>query len=144
MAGLDVLTQDIPTSIMSKTMIIIQPMKRMIQVLVRTIVLIKKENKNSLDQVLEVISENDSVVLRFWAPWCAPCRMMEQIVRRSTEGTNIKVVDVNVDEHIDVAEYFDVMSIPHIKGFKKGAEVVDVIGYTPEKVFKQRLIDKIR
>ena len=96
-----------------------------------------------LDEVLDVINSNEKVIVRFWATWCAPCKMMEPIVKRVVEGTDIKLVSVNVDEQIDVAEYFDVMSIPHFKAFKDGAEVADLIGYRPEKIFKEQFVSKL-
>ncbi len=77
----------------------------------------------------EVIRAEKPVLLDFWAPWCGPCRMVGPIVDEiAAERDDIKVVKVNVDEEMDLAKKFRVMSIPMLAVFKDGKLVSRAVG----------------
>ena len=69
----------------------------------------------------EVMKSNKPVLIDFYADWCGPCKIigptMEQI---SVERPDIKVVKINVDEEGELAQAFNVMSIPTIVVMKEG------------------------
>ncbi|MBN2719233.1 MAG: thioredoxin [Deltaproteobacteria bacterium] len=83
------------------------------------------------------------VLVDFWAPWCAPCRMvgpvLEQIAKEY-EG-RAKVVKVNVDEEQRVAGTLGVRSIPTIALFQNGKVRDTLIGARPKEDF-QSLLDR--
>ena len=57
----------------------------------------------------------------FWAPWCGPCKMVKPIVEEiAGERDDIKVGLINVDEQMELAKQFRVMSIPTLMIFKNG------------------------
>ena len=61
----------------------------------------------------EVMNSDKKVLLDFWAPWCAPCRMVVPLVEQiAEERPDIKVGKINVDEQMELASQFGVMSIP--------------------------------
>ena len=75
-----------------------------------------------------------SVVVDFWAVWCGPCRIMAPIideVARELKG-KVKFGKVNVDEEGELAERFEVMSIPTLIFFKKGRQVERITGAIEE------------
>ena len=77
------------------------------------------------------ISEVDKpVIVDFWAPWCAPCRMMGPVIEQlATEyDGKAKVGKVNVDEETGLAQQFQVMSIPTIVLMKNGKVINQLIG----------------
>lgn len=74
----------------------------------------------------------------FHAEWCAPCRMMEPLVDK-LQDDGIKVVRVNVDENTELAEYFQVMSVPTFVGMKNGKEVSRKTGAMPEAELRKLL-----
>jgi putative thioredoxin len=71
-------------------------------------------------------SKEVPVVVDLWAPWCQPCKALGPILEKvvnSTEG-KIDLVKINIDENPQVAQSFQVQSIPAVFGIKDG-EVVD-------------------
>ena len=78
--------------------------------------IITKENFNS------VIDESTKPVLvDFWASWCGPCQRFSSTLEEfSDSNNNVLVGKVNVDEQMELAEQFEVMSIPTLALFKDG------------------------
>ncbi|MBP5451909.1 MAG: thioredoxin [Treponema sp.] len=70
----------------------------------------------------EVLKSELPVVVDFWATWCGPCQIMGPIVEELSEELEgkVKFCKVNVDENSELAESYDVMSIPNFKLFKNG------------------------
>ena len=78
----------------------------------------------------EVLESEKPVLVDFWAPWCAPCRMLAPTVEAIAEqySDNAGVVKLNVDENPSTAEAFRVRGIPTLILFSGGKEVERVIG----------------
>ncbi len=92
----------------------------------------------------EVIDSNVPVLVDFSATWCGPCKMMGPVLEQLSaeyEG-KAKVFKVDIDESMDLAEKYQIMSVPNMLFFKDGKPVDAVIGVTPPAVLKQKL-DKI-
>lgn len=90
-------------------------------------------NINKSNFVQEVINSEKTVLLDFWAPWCGPCRMVGPIVDEiAKERPDIKVGKVNVDEHSELANQFNVMSIPTLVVMKNGKIINQATGARPK------------
>jgi len=87
-----------------------------------------KVTKNNFKQ--EVIDSDKPVLLDFWASWCGPCRMVSPIVEQVAEETtnNAKVGKINVDEEPELAQAFNIMSIPTLVVVKNGKIVQSAVG----------------
>lgn len=81
-------------------------------------------------------------VIDFWADWCGPCKMMAPIFEElSKEMKNINFAKVNVDESSDIANEFQIMSIPTIVVMKDGEEIDRIVGAMPKSVLKAKILE---
>ena len=82
----------------------------------------------------EIDTAESTVLLDFWAPWCAPCRMLSPIIDEiAIESKQFVVGKVNVDEEIELAQKFNVMSIPTLVIIKNGEIVHQSSGVRPKE-----------
>jgi len=81
----------------------------------------------------EVLNSDRPVLVDFWASWCGPCRMLSPIVDEiAAERSDIKVCKVNVDEQPELANQFQIMTIPTLIVFKDGKAVNQTSGARPK------------
>ena len=78
----------------------------------------------------EVLKSEKPILLDFWASWCGPCRMVGPIVEQIAEETSdtARVGKINVDEEQELAQAFQVMSIPTLVVMKDGKVVKSTVG----------------
>ena len=95
-------------------------------------------NKNIFQN--EVMNSDKTVLLDFWAPWCAPCRMVVPIIEEiAGERPDIRVGKINVDEQPELASEFSIMSIPTLVVMKNGKIVQQISGARPKNVILEML-----
>ncbi|MGN0798279.1 MAG: thioredoxin [Christensenellales bacterium] len=70
------------------------------------------------------------VLVDFFATWCGPCKMLAPILQAVQEeiGEKAKIYKLDVDEGMDIAKQFGVMSVPTMIIFKDGEEVDRLVG----------------
>ena len=81
----------------------------------------------------KVVKAQGKVLLDFWATWCGPCRMIAPIREEiAAENPGITVGKVNVDEEMELAVQFGVVSIPMLVVLENGKVVNKSVGYAPK------------
>jgi thioredoxin 1 len=78
----------------------------------------------------EVKGSEVAVLVDFWAEWCGPCKMiapvLDEIARDNPD--KIRIAKVNIDENLELARRFEVMSIPTLILFRDGEPQLRIIG----------------
>jgi thioredoxin 1 len=88
----------------------------------------------------EVVESGVPVIVDFWAPWCAPCRVMSPILEElAGERDDLRVVKVDIDANQGAAARYGVLAAPTLIVFKDGAPVLTLVGSRP----KARLVKEI-
>lgn len=79
----------------------------------------------------EVTNSDKPVLIDFYADWCGPCKMLSPILNEYAEenADKFKVGKINVDEQMELAMRYKVVSIPMIMLFKNGEVVAKSIGF---------------
>lgn len=88
----------------------------------------------------EVLQSDRPVLADFYADWCGPCRMLRPTLEAIAEDRrDIKVISVNIDEEDELADWFEISSIPCLVLFKDGEEVDRSIGLRPREAIEEML-----
>ena len=93
--------------------------------------------KENLD---EIISTNDIVILDFWASWCSPCLNFAPVFEEaSNQFPNIVFGKINTEEQSELAQSFQVRSIPMITVFREQIMLFHNPGALPADALKELL-----
>lgn len=99
------------------------------------IVNITKENYEEL-----VLKAPGKVLLDFWAAWCGPCKMIAPVLAEvAAEHEDVTIGKVNVDEQMELAMQFKIVSIPTLILMEGGEEVTKTVGYCPKEEVEELL-----
>ena len=91
----------------------------------------------------DVLQSERPVLVDFWAPWCAPCRMIAPTVEAVAEQYrgSASVVKLNVDENSSTSQRYGIKGIPTLILFREGREAERSVGATSKESLA-RLIEK--
>ena len=88
---------------------------------------------------MEVIESDLPVVVDFWAPWCAPCQMVNPIVEEMAQAYDgkVRVCKMNVDENKSTPARFGIRGLPALLLFKKGRVQGNLMGTAPRQKIQE-------
>ena len=85
-------------------------------------------NKENFQE--ELINSNKKVLADFNAEWCGPCKMLKPIIDEiAEENDKVKVVSINIDDEEELAEKYNISSIPCLILFVQGKELKRNVGF---------------
>ncbi|MEM9212852.1 MAG: thioredoxin [Cyanobacteria bacterium P01_F01_bin.150] len=89
----------------------------------------------------EVLDSSIPVVVDFWAPWCAPCRVMNPVIADLAQEYSdvVKIGKVNVGDEEAIASQYNITSIPTLLVFRDGEIVERMPGLATKATILKRL-----
>jgi thioredoxin 1 len=96
------------------------------------------------DSIQQTITENDIVLVDFWADWCGPCKRFGPIFEQSSE-THPDIVHAKVDTEAEqqLAAELQITSIPTLMAFREGILVFNQAGALPGPALEQ-VVDAVK
>lgn len=89
--------------------------------------MIQIENREQLEKI---INDNSAVVLDFYADWCSPCKQLLPILEKASEKqNNVVFCKINVDDNTELANEYNIRSIPSLKYIKNKEVVLTTLGF---------------
>lgn len=89
----------------------------------------------------ELIKGEKPVVCDFFATWCGPCKMLAPVMEQAAEeyGAKAQFVKADVDENMELAARYAIMSIPLVAVFKGGEMTAKSLGYSTKSEMREFL-----
>ena len=100
----------------------------------------EKNNVNAVtaSELEALIQQGHILFVDFWAKWCAPCRQFAPIYERvASHYEKIMFVSIDIEQESQLAEEFQIRSIPHLMVFKSGIAIYSDSGSMPESVLRE-------
>ena len=87
----------------------------------------------------EVLKSDKPVLVDFFATWCGPCQMLMPIIEELSEEYDgkVKIATLDIDENQELAQKYQVSSVPSLVIFKDGEEVERMMGLQPKEILKE-------
>ena len=101
---------------------------------------IQNISENNFDTLMK---ENATklVIIDFWADWCAPCKMLVPVLENLSKKyeEKIAILKLNTEENMQIAQNYQITSIPCCILFKNNSEVHRIIGHKSEEAFEAKM-----
>ena len=93
------------------------------------------EQINAADWQAKVLDSAEPVLVDFFATWCGPCKMMAPVIDEvaAEKAGQASVYKIDIDENMDIAQRYGVMSIPTFIVFKGGQPAAKTLGAQPKE-----------
>lgn len=85
--------------------------------------------------------ENGVTIVDFFATWCGPCKMLAPVLEGLSNDMVGKAnfIKVDIDENLDLANQFQIASVPTMMIFKNGEKVDQLVGFLPKEKIQEAI-----
>lgn len=98
----------------------------------------------TIDNFEQTVTDNDFVLIDFWASWCGPCKNFAPIYQDASEKyPDVVFAKVNTEEQQELAAHFQIRSIPTLMIFREKVIIFSQPGMLPAAALDE-LIGKAR
>jgi thioredoxin 1 len=85
------------------------------------------------EELKQKIENGEKVLVDFHGVWCGPCKIMKPVFEKvgnqlKSENSDIQLYTMDVDNNRDFTSELGLRSIPTIKGFSNGVEILSEVG----------------
>jgi thioredoxin 1 len=90
----------------------------------------------------QIVGNNDTVIVDFWAPWCGPCVSFAPTYEKISEKyPDVVFAKVNTEVEQELAGYFQIRSIPTLMVFREKVIVYSEAGALPASGLEQLIAE---
>ena len=93
-----------------------------------------------------VLKADKFFLLDFWAPWCAPCKMISPVLEELSNEMSSKLTigKINIDSELQIGTKYGVRGIPFLLLFHNGEVIDQKIGAANKSSIKEWLETKVK
>ena len=104
--------------------------------------MVQQINTQKFDELLQ---GDKPVVCDFFATWCGPCKMLAPVMEQVSEKFDGKAhfVKVDIDENMELAARYGIMSIPLVAVFENGEMKAKTLGYMSKTEAEQFITENL-
>jgi thioredoxin 1 len=95
----------------------------------------------------EVLDFDGVVLVDFYADWCGPCKRLapelEFLAQQYTSNNQVRIAKLDTEASPELAEKYEITSIPNVIAFKNGQLIKQVIGLRSKEIYQQIIDENI-